>query len=613
MSRIHILPDQVANQIAAGEVIERPVAVVKELVENSLDAGATRVEVEFRNGGKSYIRVEDNGCGMTPEEALLCLERHATSKISGADDLFSISSFGFRGEAMPSIASVSKFTLRTRTNDAEGGSEVLVNAGKIIHQREVGMPVGTRMEVSQLFNSVPVRRKFLKADNTEAAHIVQLMRQYAVAHPQCAFVLIENGRTLFQSPVCRGLIDRVGEIWGRKIARDLIKIEAEESGIRLHGLLGKPGVSRSTRQEMITLVNGRPVDSRVLYYALIESYHTFIPKGRYPLAFLLIDLDPSAVDVNVHPAKREVRFRNEGDLRRFVMESVIQLLRGVSQEKDAWVEQADQVEPVEVSKPQIPAPVIPVPRIDRVAPAASAEPQETRVSAPVLDPGPVPVARPKVFDAPVRSAAAEEEEARVSADEQVTAWKWMGAFVGRYAVFETQSGILILYPPRARARIIYERVLNSVKGNESASQTLLMPLSLDLPPVTAQLLKDQIDLLSGAGFGIEEFGRNFYRITRYPNWLEDSEVEPFFNDLLERLQDGGMRLNERKQNLAAEALAKFVSRFRGGRRGEKELSEQSMTLLSEALFKCENPLTDPEGNPTYIEVTHREFKQRFGF
>ena len=611
MSRIQILPDQVANQIAAGEVIERPVAVVKELVENSLDAGATRVEVEFRNGGKSYIRVEDNGCGMTPEDALLCLERHATSKITGADDLFSISSFGFRGEAMPSIASVSKFTLRTRPADAEAGTEVLVNAGKTIHQREVGMPIGTRLEVSQLFNSVPVRRKFLKADNTEAAHIVQLMRQYAVAHPQCAFVLIDNGRTLFQSPVCRGLVDRVGEIWGRKIARDLIKIETEESGIRLRGLLGKPGISRSTRQEMITLVNGRPVDSRVLYYALVESYHTFIPKGRYPLAFLLIDLDPSTVDVNVHPAKREVRFRNEGDLRRFVMESVVQILRDVSQEKDAWVEQAERVEPV--PSPIIPSPVIPSPRVESVVAPPTPVAAVECVPAPVVVESPVPVAQPKVFDAPVEKAPAEEEEPRVSSDEAVSAWQWMGAFASHYAVFETQSGILVLYPPRARARIIYERVLNSVKGQESVSQTLLMPLSLDLPPVTAQLLKDQIELLSGAGFGIEEFGRNFYRITRYPNWLEDSEVEPFFNDLLERLQDGGMRLNERKQNLAAEALAKFVSRFRGVRRGERELSEQAMMLLSEALFKCDNPLTDPEGNPTYIEVTHLEFKQRFGF
>ena len=224
MSRIRVLPDQVANQIAAGEVIERPVAVVKELVENSLDAGATRVEVEFRNGGKSYIRVEDNGCGMTPDDALLCLERHATSKITGADDLFAITSFGFRGEAMPSIASVSKFSMRTRPYDAEAGCEVLVNAGKFVHRREVGMPPGTRLEISQLFNSVPVRRKFLKADNTEAAHIIQLMRQYAVAHPQCAFVLIENGRTLFQSPVCRGLRDRVAEIWGRRLARDLVDI-----------------------------------------------------------------------------------------------------------------------------------------------------------------------------------------------------------------------------------------------------------------------------------------------------------------------------------------------------------------------------------------------------
>ncbi|MEM9161397.1 MAG: DNA mismatch repair endonuclease MutL [Verrucomicrobiota bacterium] len=447
MSSIRILPDQVANQIAAGEVIERPVAVVKELVENSLDAGATRVEVEFRNGGKAYIRVEDDGSGMTPDDALLCLERHATSKITGAEDLFAITSFGFRGEAMPSIASVSKFMLRTRPRDAESGCEVLVNAGKIEHRREVGMPPGTRIEVAQLFNSVPVRRKFLKADNTEAAHIVQMMRQYAVAHPKCAFVLIENGRTLFRSPVCRGLRDRVSEIWGRRIGRDLVDIEAEDSGVSLKGLIGKPGVSRSTRQEMITLVNGRPIDSRVLYYALVESYHTFIPKGRYPLAFLMIDIDPSAVDVNVHPAKREVRFRNEGELRRFVMESVIQVLRDLGQAKNEWLRNAEKVEPV---KPDtIPSPVIP--KISNPVELESSRGVErdsdrANTAVSVSIPGNPSKAVPQHEEVPSK------EEADFAIMGTASNWTWKGIFAERYGLFETQSGLLVLYPPRARAR-----------------------------------------------------------------------------------------------------------------------------------------------------------------
>ena len=271
MPDIRILPDRVANQIAAGEVIERPAAVVKELVENALDAGATRIEVEFRHGGRSLMRIEDNGHGMTKDNALLSLERHATSKIAVAADLDVLSSFGFRGEAMPSIASVSKFTLQSRAEGEELGTEVLVNGGRIIHVRECGRPVGTRIDVEHLFNSVPARRKFLKQDRTEAAHIVAGVRLYALARPGVAFTLMEAGRVIFQSPECPALVDRVGEIFGRQLAEQLVPISATQGDMELQGLIGKPGVGRSTRHEMIVFVNGRPVDNRTLNYALIES------------------------------------------------------------------------------------------------------------------------------------------------------------------------------------------------------------------------------------------------------------------------------------------------------------------------------------------------------
>ena len=280
MPTIRILPDRVANQIAAGEVIERPAAVVKELVENSLDAGATRIEVEFRSGGRAYIRVEDNGAGMTRDDALLSLERHATSKITEAADLDRLTTFGFRGEALPSIASVSRFELQTRGAGDEAGTEILVNGGKFVHVRDCGRPVGTRLVVSHLFNSVPARRKFLKSDATESAHIIHCVRLYALACPQAAFTLIEDGRVIFRSPECATTAERVAEIFGRQIAESLLVIEAAEAGLRLRGLIGRPGVGRATRHEMITFVNQRPVDSRTLSYALIESYHEAIPKGR---------------------------------------------------------------------------------------------------------------------------------------------------------------------------------------------------------------------------------------------------------------------------------------------------------------------------------------------
>ncbi|MGY8717240.1 MAG: DNA mismatch repair endonuclease MutL, partial [Verrucomicrobiia bacterium] len=372
MSDIRILSDRVANQIAAGEVIERPAAVVKELVENALDAGATRIEVEFRHGGRSLMRIEDNGHGMNRDNALLSLERHATSKINEAVDLDQLGSFGFRGEAVPSIASVSKFTLQTRAEGDELGTEVLVNGGKIVHVRDCGRPIGTRMEVEHLFNSVPARRKFLKRDRTEAAHIVAGVRLYALASPGVAFTLIEDGRVIFSSPVCPALSDRVAEIFGRQLAEQLVPLKAEEGDFKLAGLIGRPGVGRSTRHEMIVFVNGRPVDNRTLNYALIESYHESLPKGRYPPAFVFFTLPPHEVDVNVHPAKREVRFRSEPAVRGFVIRAVLERLRelgGGAQNADAKTQMPDsslerllatELRPVSDATPATPPPSTPI-------------------------------------------------------------------------------------------------------------------------------------------------------------------------------------------------------------------------------------------------------------
>ena len=285
MSRIHVLSEEVANQIAAGEVVERPVSIIKELIENSLDAGANKIEVTFRHGGKYYMSVLDNGSGMTPEEASLCLERHATSKLNYASDLNTICSFGFRGEALPSIASVSRFNLRTRYKEEAIGTEILVNGGKLLHKKEIGMPIGTQIEVLNLFNTVPARRKFMKSEATESAHIINLVRLYAIAHRDISFTLYERDRELFKVAGSNSLKDRVKAVWGKRLIEDLTEFKAEEEGLRAYGLLSKPGIGRSTRQEMIIIVNGRPVDCKTISYALIESYHTYVPKGRYPVLF----------------------------------------------------------------------------------------------------------------------------------------------------------------------------------------------------------------------------------------------------------------------------------------------------------------------------------------
>jgi DNA mismatch repair protein MutL len=327
MTKIRILPDRVANQIAAGEVIERPAAVVKELVENALDAGATRIEVEFRHGGRSLMRIEDNGARDGPgrRAAGAGAPRDEQDRRGGGPRPAGELRLPRRG------AAVDRERVALRTADADEGqdtgTEVLVNGGKFVHVRDCGRPVGTRIEVTHLFNSVPARRKFLKTDQTESAHIIQCVRLYALACPQVSFSLIEDGRVIFRSPQCSTLAERVGEIFGRQTAAALVPLEAAEAGMRLGGLIGRPGTGRATRHEMIVFVNQRPVDSRTLNYALIESYHESLPKGRYPLAFVFFECDPAAVDVNVHPAKREVRFRSEPAVRSFVIRAVLARLR----------------------------------------------------------------------------------------------------------------------------------------------------------------------------------------------------------------------------------------------------------------------------------------------
>jgi len=595
MAKVRILPDRVANQIAAGEVIERPAAVVKELVENALDAGATRIEVEFRHGGRSLMRIEDNGSGMTRDDALLALERHATSKIAEAADLDRLHTFGFRGEALPSIASVSRFELQTRVADSDVGTEILINGGKFVHVRDCGRPVGTRMEVTHLFNSVPARRKFLKTDATEAAHIVHCVRLYALASPQVAFTLIEDSRVIFRSPECSTLAERVTEIFGQQIADSLIAIETVEPGLKLSGLIGRPGVGRATRHEMIVFVNGRPVDSRTLNYALIESYHESLPKGRYPLAFVFFECDPAAVDVNVHPAKREVRFRSEPQVRGFVIRSVLQRLREVGAPVAPVVE-AKAIRPgEEVSLPAGLAPLVvpaPVPRF-----FAATIPTTIRAALAV----PVATTSPQLPVVPELSNRDARPEISMSS------WRFIGLAHGSYALFETSAGLVLLDRRAAHERIWFDRLVAQFASGTVPSQRLLLPIPLELDPIAAALLIDRTKFLCGHGFEIGEFGRNFFRIEAVPTWMEPADAEPFVRDVLGALREG--RLLESNLALAREELAR-ISAAKAIRLPAAP-AEAALRALVAELFATRTPLMSPSGRPTFIELNHSELARRF--
>jgi len=583
MSSIRILPDRVANQIAAGEVIERPVAVVKELVENSIDAGATRIEVEFRNGGKSYIRIEDNGKGMSPDEALLSLERHATSKIREAADLNEVSSFGFRGEALPSIASVSRFTLRTRAEGWEHGTEIKINGGKLIEKKDCGMPVGTVIEVAQLFNSVPARRKFLKTDPTESAHITYNTRLFAVAHPQVAFRVLDSGRTIFQSPACEDLRDRIAEIWGRSLADDLISVDVSDpkTGYRLAGLTAKPGVGRSTRRELVTLVNRRPVDSRTLGYAVLDAYHGRIQKGRYPPAFLFLEIEPQEVDVNVHPAKREVRFRNDGAIRRFVLGAITDTLR-VAAEAER-------------------------PKAELRAPVSKNAVDPITASTPTGQPLPIPMT-PRAAMTPLTSTITGSQKLAESAKVNTPSWRLISILKGQYGLFDTPRGLVMLHLRYADQRVRFERILKSYKESTPPSQRLLIPHTVELEPLASEALLTHLDLINNQGFQVEEFGRHFYRIEALPAWLELEQAEGFVRDMVDLLrQRGGSR---KQSELVWESVAKLA--VEGSYRRKDNVSEAAVQQLAETLLACETPHTSPFGKPTFSEISWSEWERRFG-
>ena len=576
MSTIRILEATVANQIAAGEVVERPAAVIKELLENSLDAEARRVTVDFSRGGKAQMIIEDDGKGMTGDEALLSLERHATSKIQVASDLDRITTFGFRGEALPSIASVARFTMQTRPASAPSGTEIAINGGKLVHRRDHGMAPGTRIEVSNLFHPVPARLKFLKSDETEAAHIVRLVRLYAIAHPEVGFLLREDGREIFRSPGNAPLLDRVREIWGRQVAEEVtIMPSFARPGMRLSGLLGKPGVSRGTRQDLVTVVNGRPVDSRTMAFALTESYHTLIPKGRYPLAFIFLEMDPAWVDVNVHPAKREVRFRDEAKVRNFLIESVLAVLRA----------RADDG-----------LPAMTIPSITPASALTASVPPT--VSAPVSVGGVTPT-----YGSPAAppSAPAHAPAVRLG-------WRLLSRLREERAVFETPTGLAILDIGAAHQRVLYESILAQFTAQKPVSQPMLVPLSIELEPLPAAVLKERMPLLSSAGFDFEEYGRNFWRIQALPAWLEPEDALAFVRDLLAEMarREGDFG----RPSLAYDALAK-IAVIKARRKGDS-LSDAELMELVQSLFRTVQPGTCPRGRRTYVEWTDADLTRRFG-
>ncbi len=611
MPEIRILADQVANQIAAGEVVERPVAVLKELVENSIDAGASKIEIEFRNGGKSYLRVEDDGLGMTQDQALLSLERHATSKIRKASDLNQVGTFGFRGEALPSIASVSRFVLRTRSKKGSDGTEIFVNGGKLVHCKECGMPRGTRVEVSHLFNSVPGRRKFLKTEVTEATHLVHMAKLYALSHPSITFTLLESGRTLFRSPACEVASDRVREIFGTGLSESLVPFQAEDGEFVMHGLLGKPGQSRSTRKEMIFFVNRRPVDSKTLSYAVLEAFHTFVPKGRHPLAILFLEVDPASVDVNVHPSKREIRFRNEPQVRSFILNKILEHNRFTASPSAKPVQKAIQ-NGVDDDNTKA------LPQIDPRALELYGIKETTQVSE-NLHEGSNSIKKPsdekQAFGGDIEPSQTVARTGKEIINRKLVGnrqepgaeWQFLDRSHGDLAIFSTPQGVVALHARAAYERIRFEQLEDSLRGTDACvSQSLLLAEPLELDGIDSTNLRESLPKLRKLGFLLEEFGRNFYRLEGCPHWLPPEDAANYLRDFLEVAREHGGDL--RVESFIREALERQVNY---SHETKASFSDAEMIKLASQLLGCRNPFVCPRGRPVYFEIPIRDFETRF--
>jgi DNA mismatch repair protein MutL len=617
MSRIALLPEEVASQVAAGEVVERPASVVKELVENSLDAGATRIEVLIRRGGNSFIRVVDNGCGMDRDDALLCLERHATSKIRTGADLMAIHTLGFRGEALPSIASVSRFRLTTREHGALAGTEVIVSGGKMEAVRDCGEPEGTQIEARSLFYNLPARRKFLRTENTEASHVEHVLQLQAIGHPHVGFTLLNDDRLVHQLPPGQTLRERLRDLFSTALVGELLDVpEMEIAGVRVTGLLGRAGVSRSTRQQQIIFLNGRPIENPTISHALREGYHTALMKGQHPVTFLSIEMDPAAVDVNVHPAKREVRFRDPSLVREVIVEVT---RRVVESDRASWSRTfAAPARPQPVQDNTLPL----IPPTEQFAlrrdwshfsapaeaPAAAPAAAPVRDASETLPLSQTNAAQPLPAEAApslpfVPSATAPAPQARPAQD-----FKFIGVLGRLYILMENAGGLVLVDQHAAHERILFEEMRRRMEGQGVPTQRLLLPITLQVAPRDAGWLSENLDALARTGIGLEPFGAGTFKIDALPQFLSATEPSQLLRDIIDELRDTSQQTS--KLRLGEDMIAKTVCRH--AVKANDILREPECLRLVQDLIACELPYCCPHGRPTMIQLSYLELEKKFG-
>jgi DNA mismatch repair protein MutL len=619
MGRIALLPDEVASQVAAGEVIERPASVVKELVENSIDAGASRIEVSIARGGTSAIRVVDDGIGMDRDDALLSLERHATSKIRTGQDLARIQTLGFRGEALPSIASISRFRLSTRPRDALEGTEILVNGGKIESVRASGEAPGTHVEVRSLFYNLPARRKFLRGDHTEASHIQHQLSLQAIGHPKIGFVSIRDQKIVFQAPPAGTLAERIRDLRGSELFEQLLEIQPEAVGeVTISGFVARAGVSRSTKVEQILFVNGRPVENITVQHGLREGYHTALMKGQYPVTFLFLEMDPEAVDVNVHPAKREVRFREPDTVRNAVAETI---RRTLETDRRRWSQAFRKPAPVTkapepAQRPSLTDSVPPlIPPREQFAlrrdwaefnslgtcSRASDVPEQSRVPAGAGVPAP--------FDAPFYSdQAGLPGEAPNFSPKSTDEFKILGVLGRLYILMENGEGLVVVDQHAAHERILFEKLRHQMESEGVPTQRLLIPLTVNVTPKDYDWITTNAPTLERMGFAMEPFGNSTLKIDGIPQFFRTEDPSVAVRQLVDELRS--MTTTTSRLRMGEDVIAKTVCRH--AIKANDDLRRPEIEKLLKDLMSCDLPYCCPHGRPTMIQISYGELEKKFG-
>jgi DNA mismatch repair protein MutL len=616
---IKVLEKNVADKIAAGEVVEGPISVIKELVENSIDAGASSIIVEIKKGGKSYMRVTDNGCGIPKDQVKTAFLRHATSKISDAADLMSIETLGFRGEALASIAAVSRLQLVTKDTTSAIGTELILHGGEVVSEMGTGCPDGTTMIVSDLFFNTPAREKFLKADSTESGKIINFMSQIALAFPDIRFSLINNGETVFSTTGKGDRLQAILAVYKQREFASLVSVTHEEPGLKIEGYISKPSLTRPTRKNQIFFVNGRDIDSKVMERGLMDGYSERLFDGRYPIAFLFLTTDPSRLDVNIHPNKREVRFDDESLIRNAISEAVktalgtkqaVTEVTDIFRMKDIPDRKLENQETIAINDY----------KTAETADDHDNSPKQDQYSAPIPEQRQVEKEKSKEVNIKQLLSTKRQEEASRLSDQvkpeisidaashapfDFSGLNVTGSIFGTYITAVDSGNFYLIDQHAAHERIFYEKLVGAYLSENKLSQPILTPITFDVPLELADNEYSWTDSLGDMGFVIEPFGGNTYIIREIPTFMDLSEAEDFAKTFANSV-DENTKLNN------TIVISKLITKScKSAVKAHDHLSTAECEALIKELSACRNPFSCPHGRPTFVKLSEYEIEKLF--